>query len=97
MKIVLPAVSGNCSCIPNGAFILRPVRLLETASYFFPPADFLSRKYKHSNIIIRIRHLFKALSQAMRFGIGYILFRRGKISALKTAGQKRLAIQQTGN
>ncbi|HET9907847.1 MAG TPA: nucleotidyltransferase family protein, partial [Anaerolineales bacterium] len=38
----------------NGAFILRPVRLLETASYFFPPADFLKRLYGKANPAIRI-------------------------------------------
>ena len=35
----------NLLLAPNGAFILRPIRMLETLSYFFPPADFLHRRY----------------------------------------------------
>ena len=51
----------------NGAFILRPVRLLETVSYFFPPADFLQRRYGATNLICRIGHLMIALRQSLRF------------------------------
>jgi hypothetical protein len=72
---------------PNGAFILRPVRLLETASYFFPPADFLYRKYKRSNIIIRIYHLLKAVLQSMRFGSDTFYFGAERYFRLKRLGK----------
>jgi hypothetical protein len=60
LEIVFSACRHEAHCIhlllaSNGAFILRPVCLLETASYFFPPADLLQRKYAQSNIISRSR------------------------------------------
>ena len=72
---------------PNGAFILRPVRLLETASYFFPPADFLQRKYGQSNIITRSGHLLKALWQTLRFGWDTIYFGMERYFRLKRLGK----------
>lgn len=71
----------------NGAFILRPVRLLETASYFFPPADFLNRKYGNSNIFTRIYHLGKAVLQTLRFGWDSIYFGVERYLRLKRLGE----------
>jgi hypothetical protein len=71
----------------NGAFILRPIRLLETASYFFPPADFLHRKYGTSNIVCRIGHLNIALQQTLRFGWDTIYFGIERYFRLKRLGK----------
>ncbi len=71
----------------NGAFILRPVRLLETASYFFPPADFLQRSYGQSNIVCRIGHLIIALRQTLRFGWDTIYFGMERYFRLKRLGK----------
>jgi len=71
----------------NGAFILRPVRLLETASYFFPPADFLQRSYGASNIVCRIGHLFIALRQTLRFGWDTFYFGIERYLRLKRLGK----------
>ncbi|MCC6300386.1 MAG: nucleotidyltransferase family protein [Anaerolineales bacterium] len=71
----------------NGAFILRPVRLLETASYFFPPADFLKRRYGRSNILLRIFHLAKAFLQTLRFGWDSIYFGVERYLRLKRLGE----------
>ncbi len=71
----------------NGAFILRPVRLLETASYFFPPADFLSRKFGNSNIFTRIFHLARAFLQTLRFGWDSIYFGIERYLRLKRLGK----------
>ncbi len=71
----------------NGAFILRPIRLLETASYFFPPADFLQRKYGQSNIICRIGHLIIALRQTLRFGWDTFYFGMERYFRLKRLGK----------
>lgn len=71
----------------NGAFILRPIRLLETASYFFPPADFLHRKYGTSNIVCRIGHLIIALQQTLRFGWDTIYFGIERYFRLKRLGK----------
>jgi hypothetical protein len=72
---------------PNGAFILRPVRLLETASYFFPPKDYLKRKYKHSNILIRIGHLLKAIRQTLNFAWDTVYFGMERYFRLKRLGK----------
>jgi len=71
----------------NGAFILRPVRLLETASYFFPPTDFLQRRYGQSNIICRIGHLIIALRQTLRFGWDTFYFGAERYFRLKRLGK----------
>ena len=72
----------------NGAFILRPVRLLETASYFFPPADFLTRRYSKANVAIRIYHLFKAFLQTLRFSWDTLYFGMERYFRLKRQGKK---------
>jgi Uncharacterised nucleotidyltransferase len=72
----------------NGAFILRPIRLLETASYFFPPADFLERKYGQSNILCRIGHLTLALRQTLRFAWDTVYFGVERYLRLKRLGKK---------
>jgi len=71
----------------NGAFILRPVRLLETASYFFPPADFLQRRYGASNIVCRIGHLINAFRQTLRFGWDTFYFGIERYLRLKRLGE----------
>lgn len=71
----------------NGAFILRPVRLLETVSYFFPPADFLQRHYQKTNIFIRLYHLIKAFLQTLRFGWDTFYFGMERYFRLKRLGK----------
>ena len=71
----------------NGAFILRPVRLLETASYFIPPADFLQRRYGVSNFVCRVGHLFIALQQTLRFGWDTVYFGIERYFRLKRLGK----------
>jgi hypothetical protein len=71
----------------NGAFILRPIRILETLSYFFPPSDFLRRRYRKANFITRIRHLFVAFSQTLRFGWDTFYFGMERYFRLKRLGK----------
>lgn len=71
----------------NGAFILRPIRILETISYFFPPADFLLRRYGKANLITKIGHLFIALFQTLRFGWDTFYFGMERYSRLKRLGK----------
>lgn len=71
----------------NGAFILRPVRLLETASYFFPPADFLNRKYGRSSPFVRMLHLGKAFLQTLRFGRDLVYFGIERYLRLRRLGE----------
>jgi len=72
----------------NGAFILRPVRLLETISYFFPPADYLYRRYGTVNIGIKIYHLLKAFMQTLSFIWDTFYFGMERYFRLKRMGKK---------
>jgi hypothetical protein len=71
----------------NGAFILRPVRILETAAYFFPPADFLKRRYGRSNLLTRLGHFLTAAWQALRFAWDMLYFGIERYIRLKRLGE----------
>ncbi|MDQ2690917.1 MAG: nucleotidyltransferase family protein, partial [Chloroflexota bacterium] len=71
----------------NGAFILRPIRLLETLSYFLPPAEYLRRRYGGASFFTKIRHLFIALLQTLRFGWDTLYFGAERYLRLKRMGQ----------
>jgi hypothetical protein len=71
----------------NGAFILRPIRMLETISYFFPPSDFLRRCYGSARFVSRIRHLFIASWQTLRFGWDTFTFGMERYFRLKRLGK----------
>jgi hypothetical protein len=71
----------------NGAFILRPVRMLETASYFFPPADFLIRHYGRATPGRRVLHLVRAMGQTLRFGWDTVYFGMERYFRLKRMGK----------
>jgi hypothetical protein len=71
----------------NGAFILRPIRMLETLSYFFPPSDFLRRRYGKVSFITRVQHLFIAFSQTIRFGWDTFYFGMERYFRLKRLGK----------
>jgi hypothetical protein len=71
----------------NGAFILRPIRMLETLSYFFPPSDFLNRRYGNFSAVNRIRHLLIAFLQTLRFGWDTIIFGLERYFRLKRLGK----------
>jgi hypothetical protein len=77
----------NLLLAPNGAFILRPIRMLETLSYFFPPADFLSRRYGNGNRLTRTRHFFLAVGQMLRFGWDTFYFGVERYLRLKRQGK----------
>lgn len=71
----------------NSAFILRPIRLLETISYFLPPSDFLRRRYQQRNFITRVRHLATAFFQTLRFGWDTFYFGMERYFRLKRLGK----------
>lgn len=71
----------------NGAFILRPIRILETISYFFPPADFLQRCYGKASFLMRITHFFIALLQTIRFGWDAFYYGMERYFRLKRMGK----------
>jgi hypothetical protein len=71
----------------NGAFILRPIRMLETISYFFPPSDFLRRRYRKANLITRSLHLLTAVFQTLRFSWDTFYFGMERYFRLKRLGK----------
>ncbi len=71
----------------NGAFILRPIRLLETLTYFFPTSDFLQRHYAKADFATRLRHFFIALLQTLRFGWDTFYFGMERYFRLKRQGK----------
>ena len=72
---------------PNGAFILRPIRTLETLSYFFPPQDFLQRRYEDAGLPTRVRHFFIASLQTLRFSWDTIAFGMERYFRLRRQGK----------
>jgi hypothetical protein len=71
----------------NGAFILRPIRMLETLSYFFPPSDYLYRRYGKANLPVRTRHVLIALGQTLRFGWDTFYFGMERYFRLRRQGK----------
>jgi hypothetical protein len=61
--------------------------MLETASYLFPPADFLERAYGTSNMVCRIGHLILALRQTLRFGWDTVYFGIERYLRLRRLGK----------
>ncbi len=72
--------------ITNGAFILRPIRLLEIGGYCFPGSDFLERKYGSRSHVTALAHLVRAVGQYTRVGVDTVYFaieRYRRLKALK--------------
>ncbi len=72
--------------ITNGAFILRPIRLLESAPYFLPPAEYLQRAYGQSGLACRIGHLGRAIGRFARFGWDSVYFALERYIRLRRIG-----------
>jgi hypothetical protein len=77
----------NLLLASNGAFILRPIRILEILSYFFPPVDFLKRRYGEVSSMTRASHFLTALLQTIRFGWDTIYFGLERYFRLKRQGK----------
>ena len=77
----------NLLLAPNGAFILRPIRMLETLSYFLPPSDFLHRRYGRATPSARARHFLLALGQTLRFGWDTFYFGMERYFRLRRQGK----------
>jgi hypothetical protein len=71
----------------NGAFILRPIRLLETLTYFLPPSEFLQRRYGKADTFTRARHFFLAFGQMLRFGWDTFYFGMERYFRLRRQGK----------
>ncbi|MBK8901515.1 MAG: nucleotidyltransferase family protein [Anaerolineaceae bacterium] len=60
--------------ITNGAFILRPIRLLDLLEYCFPGRDFLRRRYGSGSTWRGVYHFFRAMGQYGRITIDTFYF-----------------------
>jgi hypothetical protein len=69
----------------HGAFILRPIRVLDTVAYFFPGTDYLRRYYGVASWKTAVRQLVRAAGQYGRLGIDtafYIWVRHRRLRSL---------------
>ena len=69
--------------ITNPAFILRPIRVLDTAAYLFPGADFLRRRYGQASPVTAAKHLLRALGQYGRLLIDTVYYTWKRYRRLK--------------
>jgi hypothetical protein len=73
--------------VPNGAFILRPIRLLDSGAYCFPGKDFLCRRYGTASSATATKHLLRALGQYGRNGFDTLYYSLERYRRLKALGQ----------
>jgi hypothetical protein len=56
------------------SFILRPIRVLDTAAYFAPGADFLERRYGEASWAGAAGHMARAAGQYARLGVDTVYY-----------------------
>ena len=74
----------------NSTFILRPIRLLDTLSYFVPDSDYLRRRYGAAGAGPALRHLARATADYARLAVNttyYTLRRNRHMRELKRRGE----------
>ncbi len=69
--------------ITNPAFILRPIRVLDTAGYLFPGAGFLRRRYGQASPVTAAKHLLRAMGQYGRLGMDTLYYTWKRYRRLK--------------
>ena len=60
--------------ITNGAFILRPIRLLDLLEYCFPGRDYLQRRYGRGSLWMGLGHFLRAMGQYGRITVDTLYF-----------------------
>lgn len=60
--------------ITNGAFILRPIRLLDLLEYCFPGRDYLRRQYGSGSVWLGAWHFLRSLGQYGRITLDTLYF-----------------------
>ncbi len=73
--------------VTNGAFILRPIRVIDMAGYFLPGRDFLRRRYGRDSLDTAIAHFVRAGAQYARLGVDTIYFTWERYRRLKAINQ----------
>ncbi len=73
--------------VTNGAFILRPIRILDTVAYLFPPRDFLQRRYGGASPAVASLHLLRAARQYVRLSVDTVYYTWERYRRLKALNQ----------
>ncbi len=73
--------------VTNGAFILRPIRVIDLASYIMPQRDFLRRRYGRDSLSTALGHAVRAGVQYARLGVDTIYFTWERYRRLKSLNQ----------
>lgn len=60
--------------VTNGAFILRPIRVLDTLAYFQPTPDYLERRYGDDSPRTAAAHRLRALAEFAQLGIDTLYY-----------------------
>ena len=86
--------------VTNGAFILRPIRLLDLTTYCFPGWAYLQRRYGSSSLLTGVGHFFRAMGQYARVGFDTVYYawerhRRLKAINYSTSLFNRLEVEET--
>lgn len=69
--------------VTNGAFILRPIRVLDLAGYLFPRRDYLRRRYGSGSLLTAAAHAVRATGQYARLGVDTLYFTWERYRRLK--------------
>jgi len=85
--------------VTNGAFILRPIRILDLATYWFPGWDYLQRRYGSASLLTASSHFFRAIGQYVRVGVDTLYYtwerhRRLKAINYSTSLFNRLEVEE---
>jgi hypothetical protein len=86
--------------VTNGAFILRPIRVLDLFAYCFPGQDYLRRRYGRSSLVTAATHLLRATGQYARMGVDTVYFtwdRYRRLKALKMSTSLFNRLETEGN
>ena len=73
--------------VTNGAFILRPIRALDLASYMFPRRDYLRRRYDSDSFLTAAAHALRATGQYARLGVDTTYFTWERYRRLKAMNE----------
>lgn len=73
--------------VTNGAFILRPIRVIDLAGYLLPGRDFLRRRYGRDSLDTAIAHFVRAGGQYARLGVDTLYFTWERYRRLKAMNQ----------
>ena len=73
--------------VTNGAFILRPIRVLDLAGYVLPQRDYLRRRYGRDSLPTAARHALRAAIQYAHLGVDTVYFTWERYRRLKGLNQ----------